>query len=132
MSVGRNHVAGVVLDGRFYVLGGRPPFSIATAERYDPATNTWTTLAPLNTPRSGFPAVAVGGRVVVFGGEGAGIIPSTEAYDPATNTWTPLPDMRTPRHGHGGVAKGRRVYALEGGPTLGGSSSDALEYLDVK
>ena len=49
------------LDGRFYVMGGRPPFNLAVVERYDPATNTWTTLAPLDTPRSGFAAAAVGG-----------------------------------------------------------------------
>ena len=132
MSVGRNHVAYTALEGRLYVMGGRPPFNVAVVERYDPATNAWTTLAPLNTPSSGFAAATVGGRIAAFGGEAGAIIPAAELYDPATNTWSSLPDMRTPRHGLGAASKGARVYALEGGPQPGGTFANVAEFLDVR
>ena len=131
MAVGRNHVAGVVSKGRLYVLGGRPG-NLDVAERYEPAKHEWRTVAPLDTPRSGFAAAAVGRRIVAFGGEEAsGTIAPVELYDPRRDEWTSLPSMRTPRHGLGGASKGRRVFALEGGPQPAFHFSNALEYLDV-
>jgi N-acetylneuraminic acid mutarotase len=137
MSVGRNHVASAVVDGRFYVLGGRPPgTNLSVVERYDPDTLTWTTVAPMSTARSGFAAAVVGGRIVAFGGEeltpGGQTIEQVEAYDPSSDAWTNLPNLRTPRHGLGGASRGRRVFALEGGPEPGFAFSRTLEFLDVR
>jgi hypothetical protein len=131
MQVPREHVAGAVSGGRFYVLGGRPG-NLAVAERYVPARRRWERLPDLRTARSGIAAATVGRLVVVFGGERAeGTIRPVEAFDPSTRRWRALPGMRTPRHGLGGASLGRRVYSLEGGPQPGFAFSRALEALDL-
>ena len=132
MAVPREHVAGAVSEGAFYVLGGRPG-NLAVAERYVPRLRRWQRVADLRTPRSGIAAATVGRLVVTFGGEtGQGTIRPVEAFDPRTGRWRALPGMRTPRHGLGGASMGRRVYALEGGPQPGFAFSNALEVLDVR
>ena len=79
MDVGRNHVAGAVTQGRVYVMGGRPG-NLDVVERYDPKRHRWRTVAPLETPRSGFSAGVVRGMIVAFGGEeAAGTIAVYEA-----------------------------------------------------
>ena len=50
---------------------------------------TWTTLAPMHYPRSGFAAdVVPDGRVFVAGGEYGTGITHAEIYDPLANSWT--------------------------------------------
>jgi N-acetylneuraminic acid mutarotase len=82
---------GAVLNGKFYVVAGYKPLGDANGalDVYDPATNAWSTLAPL--PATGpVVATAFNGKlfVVVRGG-------GTYSYNPLTNTWkhlaTPLP-----------------------------------------
>jgi hypothetical protein len=138
MEIGRNHVAGAVVDRKLYVIGGRPgPVNGGrpTVERYAPTTRRWRRMPPLTTARSGHAAAVVNGRIVVFGGEeltaGGGTIEEVELFDPATREWTELPAMVTPRHGLGAASDGSRVFALEGGPMPGLAYSSANEYLDV-
>jgi Kelch motif len=90
--------AGGVINGKFYVAGGSNNFGggpdVAALDRYDPATDTWTTLAPLPTAGSARGAVIQGKLFVV-------VRTSTGrrayAYDPATNKWTP---RTAPRYDH--------------------------------
>jgi hypothetical protein len=132
MEVAREHVAGAVAGGAFYVLGGRPG-NLTVVERYLPARHRWERVPDMRKGRSGIAAVTVAGRVVVFGGEeAAGTIRPVEEYDPGRRAWSSLPGMRTPRHGLGGVALGHRVFALEGGVRPGFSFSRTLETLDVR
>ena len=134
MRTAREHLAGTVAGGRFYVLAGRAAGrgNFRLAERYDPRRRRWQRLPAMGKARGGIAAAAVGRRVVVFGGEEpAGTIAEVELYDPDRRAWRRLPDMRTPRHGLGGVARGSRIYAIEGGPTPGFDFSDAIEALDV-
>ena len=70
MSVPRNHCAGGVINGKFYVVGGRGASNSATAlEVYNPSSNTWSPLAPMPTGRSGIAAAVVNNELWVFGGE---------------------------------------------------------------
>ena len=134
MRFAREHLAGAVADGFFYVLAGRASGqgNFTVAERYDPRRRRWQRLPDMEKARGGIAAAAVGERVVVFGGEeGAGTIREVEVYDPGTRRWSRLPDLATPRHGLGGIARGRRVYAIEGGPTPGFDFSNAIEALDL-
>lgn len=129
LDVGRNHVAGAVARGRFYVLGGRPG-NLAVVEAYDPDRRRWRSAPDLGTPRSGFAAVTARGRIVAFGGEtSAGTIPEVEML--RGRRWIDLPDMLTPRHGLGGAARKGRVFALEGGPEPGFAFSGAVESLTI-
>ena len=77
---------GAVLNGKFYVVAGYKPLGLPNGalDVYDPATNAWSTLAPM--PAIGpAAATAFNGKlfVVVKGG-------GTYRYDPATNAWKHL------------------------------------------
>ncbi|MFN8517549.1 MAG: hypothetical protein U0841_34275, partial [Chloroflexia bacterium] len=85
--------ATLLLDGSVLVV------SDATAERYNPATNTWHPTEPPGE-RHYFRHSAVSlsdGRVLVLGGWGGCLsrtcareTQSAEIYDPQTNAWTPV------------------------------------------
>ena len=73
MPTSRGGVAAAVLDGELYVIGGEgnpddPNRVFPQTEAYDPATDTWSELAPMRTPRHGTGAAAVGTRIWVPGG----------------------------------------------------------------
>jgi N-acetylneuraminic acid mutarotase len=73
MSTARGGVAGAVLGGEFYVIGGEGNSEVATGvfddvEAYDPATDTWAILEAMPNPRHGMGAAAVDGRIIVPGG----------------------------------------------------------------
>jgi len=129
MPTPRDHLVAVALQGKLYAIGGRGGSAaicapIATVEVYDPATNTWSQAASLNTARGGHAAGTLNGRIQVFGGEGestsCGIIASAEEYDPASDAWSLLPAMLTPRHGTGGATIGDSIY-LPGGALITGN-----------
>ena len=69
----RSGTAGAVLDDQILVMGGEmdPESDTGTFdenEAYDPATDSWRTLAPLPTPRHGFGAAVFDGAVYTPGG----------------------------------------------------------------
>jgi N-acetylneuraminic acid mutarotase len=111
------------LNGRLYVVGGADYFgsALATVQVYNPAADSWTSRAPMPTPRFN-PAVAVlNGMIYAIGG-GTSNVPlgAVEAYDPATDNWTSKPSLPTPRWGLGvGVVNGV-LYAV-GGVNSGGT-----------
>jgi N-acetylneuraminic acid mutarotase len=82
---------------------------------YDPATNSWTSGAPLPTARSGLAYALYQGLVLVLGGE---LAPNTfvenEAYDPKTKGWKTLAPMPAGRHGTAAAVAGGRVYLAAG------------------
>jgi len=105
------------IAGALAVGGYAPSITAVTgaAEFYDPNTNSWTTMAPMNVPRYGVAgAIAtVGGvtGVLVVGGSSGSWLNTVEFYDPGANTWTVMAPMPTTRHGlcaapvtYGGVA----------------------------
>ncbi|HSM55004.1 MAG TPA: hypothetical protein VK879_02515 [Candidatus Sulfomarinibacteraceae bacterium] len=98
------HVAGLLntpQGRRICVIGGlgqNPNVAdqlvvLATGECYNPASDTWSSLPPLNFARfSAGSAVGPDGRWYVFGGLNAQFdhVPHTEVYDPVTNSWEVL------------------------------------------
>lgn len=114
-----------VQDNLIYVIGGRDgitPFSGAPLNAnqvYDPVANTWTSLAPLPTPRSGVAAVSVNGLIYVIGGWTlAGGIPTlqniVEVFDPAMNTWSSAAPMPTARAYLGAAERQGLIYTIGG------------------
>src|SRR5207249_3433411 len=99
----RTHMGAVVINNQIYAVGGQQNQDAAESpqpalERYDPATDTWTSLAPLPFGRSHIASatVVVNNHIVTLGGETTyqSSITNVTAYDPVTNTWqelTPLP-----------------------------------------
>src|SRR4029077_390785 len=94
-------------DGTFAYEGGGYSFSaggtINQFGKFNPATNTWTPLAPVpdlnNAEASGVYAPNVN-KLFVFGGDDpttGTVVNTTRIYDIATNTWStgmPMPDVR--------------------------------------
>jgi hypothetical protein len=101
MQVARSgHTATLLADGTVLVAGGGNFDGVsATAEIYDPSTNTWTMVGSMAQPRVGHVATRLAdGRVLVAGSDdyvwdgtpskttGA----SAEIFDPVTRQWSPL------------------------------------------
>lgn len=86
-------------SGKVLVVGGDATHNIqpsAIAELFDPATNTFTTLPNMTTPRmQHFAVLMENGKVLVGGGRTTGGDPvaTTEIYDPSANTFTRGADM---------------------------------------
>ncbi len=105
MPVAREGAQAVTLpDGRIAVLGGGTGCSGTSlcnngtvynrVDVYTPSKNTWSTVAPMLSPRFRFAAVLYKGRIVAMGGSnGSTALASVEAYDPSRNTWSTMPPL---------------------------------------
>ena len=72
MPTAREHLTSAVVNGKYYVFGGRSngmSYNVDANEAYDPATDKWTTLKPMPSKRGGLASAAVNGSIYVFGGE---------------------------------------------------------------
>jgi N-acetylneuraminic acid mutarotase len=118
MPSARSGSAAVVLDGKIYVIGGRPPAG-PEFEMYDPATDTWTVLPNMPTPRNHIAAGVIDGKIYVVGGRFGGGFDSEltdilEVYDPATRTWSRGPSAPTIRSGMSFAVIGSCLYIFGG------------------
>jgi N-acetylneuraminic acid mutarotase len=104
-----HHSATLLPSGKVLVAGGysesspgATPTEVASAELYDPETNTWSSAGNLTTGAVGHTATLLpNGKVLVAGGLlNTYLQYSSELYDPATNTWSGGGYMTTARYGH--------------------------------
>ena|SRR5581483_6735966 len=88
MPTARSAVASAVYNGRIYLAGGEwqdPVVQTAfrVFEAYDPATNTWSPLPPMATPRHGVAGAVIVNRFYAVSGDvqspGTGVAVSTPA-----------------------------------------------------
>ena len=125
MPTPRRGLGAAVVGNALYAIGGSSgtaPCSgapLATVERYDIDTDTWTAVASLPSPRSDLAAVAHGNEIYVFGGctgSLAAVIDDVDVYDVASDTWSTAPaDLPTPRSSmYGAGARGGTVYVVGG------------------
>jgi hypothetical protein len=104
-------------DGTVLVTGGWKRMGVdfsgdlepqATAERFDPATNTFSAVGSMAFPRARHVAVRLqDGRVLVVGGSSeapaldgpppSAFVRTAELFDPATGKFSPTGDLLTPR-----------------------------------
>jgi N-acetylneuraminic acid mutarotase len=92
-----NHTATVLRNGKVLVAGGSNDngVALASAELYDPATETWSITGSMATGRAGHFAFRLPtGAVLVIGGDQPCCRTniSAELYDPDTGTWSPAGD----------------------------------------
>jgi N-acetylneuraminic acid mutarotase len=88
MPTGRSGVAGAVFGNCLYVFGGEgnaadPNGIFHEVEAYDPATDSWSALPPMQTGRHGIYAAVLGNTVYLPGGavvQGLGTTGVNEAY----------------------------------------------------
>jgi len=128
----RQELAVVVLGDALYVIGGFDPQGgvLARVEKYDPATDRWSDVAPLPRALHHANAGVVGGKIVVAGGliAGFGAVGDVFLYDPQQDEWTPGPAMPDERGAAAVAVIGERLY-VAGGLRGGQSVADfsALE-----
>ena len=97
-AIGRaGHTATALADGKVLVAGGS---FLATAELFDPATDTTTPVGNMSVDRTQHAAVLLlNGTVLVVGGHGnQGALSTAEIYDPATRTFSPTGSLPAPVH----------------------------------
>ncbi len=115
---GLNAPAGVVLDGKIYLIGGFDTDTNVPSAGvlvYDTAARTWSHAAPLPAPRGGHAAVVLGGRIhVLGGGNSTSTIADHDVFDPAKNAWTRLAPLPRPEGSPAAVAFGGKLYAIGG------------------
>ncbi len=129
MPTERYNLGVAVADGKIYAIGGsynqihedKSYYAEITnvTEVYDPATNIWTTKAPMPTPRSDFAVAAYKNRIYTFGGKipGSAIARTeltniTEVYDPATDTWATKASMPTTDPDFSAIAVDGKIYLI--------------------
>ena len=101
------HTATLLPDGRILVVGGHRDIDVwdpvATAEIWDPATESSAPAGWLAEPREGHTATLLpDGRVLIVGGGEVGL-ESAEVWDPDTERFAPA-GTTTHRHGYGHTA----------------------------
>jgi hypothetical protein len=136
-----HHAALAAANGKIYVSGGfvapqdtTIPVGAAwepidDAWEYDPAADSWKTLAPLPGKRGAAVAVEVGGKIYVIGGVTtveaskdpfftffgpSRVLTTNDVYDPATNKWESRRPMTVARnHAFAGAVNGK-IYVIGG------------------
>ena len=85
--------------------------------------NSWTSLAPMPTPRRELGLVAVDGKIYAIGGKsgtsGYAYTDKNEEYNPATNTWAIKAFMPTVRSDFGIVVYQDKIYCFGGYDGIG-------------
>jgi N-acetylneuraminic acid mutarotase len=89
MPTSRGGAAAAVAKGRIVVAGGEGNGNAATGvfaevEAYDPASDTWTSLPPMKTPRHGTGAATIDGVVFVPGGGDRQAFAATDVVEALT------------------------------------------------
>lgn len=127
----RSEGAAVDHGGFFYAVGGRPV--IADLDRYDPATDTWVSLANMPAGRAGLGAAVVGNAIYAIGGRtgaspcSGGELAGVDRYDIDTNTWSAVSPLPSARSDLAAVAHGGKIYVF-GGCAAGAFKSDVDVY----
>src|SRR6202162_3011919 len=134
-----HHAAIAAANGKIYVIGGFVPPKdtqiptggawepIADVWEYDPAADSWKSLAPVPTKRGAAVAVEVGGKIYVIGGAttvadskdpyftffGPSLVLTTnEVFDPATNKWESRRSMSVARNLAYAAAVNGKIYVI--------------------
>lgn len=112
-----------IADDQVLIWGGVGERPYRDGAIYDPATQTWTLVAPSRLPpRSNAAGVWTGSEAVVLGGlafDGrtnnpvpVGRARDGAAYDPVTNRWRPLPPLPFPIADMAAFTHRGRLYAV--------------------
>ncbi len=124
----------VLLTGGAHFLGGVTD----TADIYNPAANTMTPAAPMNSVRWSHTATTLNnGKVLVAGGriKWGGPFPvltSAELYDPSTDTWTLTGSMNVPRRSHTAtLLPDGRVFIAGGGDATSTSAEMPIDSCEI-
>uniref|UniRef100_G3WEF0 BTB domain-containing protein n=1 Tax=Sarcophilus harrisii TaxID=9305 RepID=G3WEF0_SARHA len=118
---------GIAVIGNFlYVVGGQSNYdtkgktAVDTVFRFDPRSNKWILVAPLNEKRTFFHLSALKGHLYAVGGRNAaGELATVECYSPRMNEWSYVAKMSEPHYGHAGTLVHPGAVALHRGQLSG-------------
>lgn len=95
-----------------------------TGSKYNPSTNTWTTISTTNAPiaRNYHTAIWTGTEMIIWGGYNSGYLSTGGKYNPSTDTWTSISLTNVPiaRTNHSAIWTGTEMIIWGGN---NGSSS---------
>jgi WD40 repeat protein len=122
------HTATLLADGRVLVVGGvNGEGGVTTAELYDPASATWSSIPGPGTSFVSATATTLqDGKILV----GAGIGGVFQLYDPATGSWTATGSLHTPRRQHTATLLPSGKVLVTGGSDTAGTSLNSAESYD--
>ncbi len=116
------HTATLLGSGKVLVVGGfaGDENSLASAEIFDPKTNTFSSASNMSFTRAGHSATVLpDGKVLIAGGYNSNYLDSAEIYDANTGKFTPTGKMTLPRSGHIAVLLNNGKVLLAGGVGTG-------------
>jgi N-acetylneuraminic acid mutarotase len=121
----------VLIAGGISSVSGSSLGVTASADIYDPATNSFTGAASMHTARVlDGQSILANGHVLVAGGatasgSGSAVLSSAEIYDPSSNTWSVTADLNEARAAQGQtLLSSGQVLDAGGVGSTGGSSSN--------
>ncbi|XP_078494070.1 uncharacterized protein LOC144749569 [Ciona intestinalis] len=106
----------VAHNGHLYSLGGHDGKQyLCSVERYDPLSDEWEEVAPMQTPRLGFAAVVLNNAIYAIGGhDGKQRLKSVEKYNVDDDTWVYVENMNTERYVHAACVAQNKIYVVGG------------------
>ena len=129
MPTARRACGACVVSNKIYVIGGFAHghsndrnYLTPVNECYDPATNTWTTKAPMisnsGTGVGYHNVLAINNEIYVVGGKrnstASGDIQQVNSYNPKTDTWTSKANMPKVSSQNASVANGNLGFIITG------------------
>ena len=116
----KSYAGCAALDGKIYVIGGWDGHSeLSRVDRFDPATNTWDTVAPLPWPRWALAGCAYEGYVYAIGGFSTVLGTYQRAVarftsDSGVGHWDVVESLWTPRTSPAAAVAGGKMCAVGG------------------
>src|SRR5688500_8873242 len=131
------HSATLLPDGKVLIAGGfreegTTEVAIASAEIFDPVTNTFTPTSDMNEPRNGHTATLLpNGKVLLAGGwNQQGRTATAELYDPLTGTFEYTGSLMAPRQGLTAILLNNGQVLIAGGDSARNTPQLTAELYD--
>lgn len=122
-TTSRSAGGSATLNDEIYYIGGDPSDCIiapsAISRKYNPATDSWSDLPDLPSPRVDIGVAAANGKIYAIGGnDGINSTDTTYEFDPLTNSWTTKAPLPIPMEAFGTAVVDDLVYVIGGFSTL--------------
>jgi uncharacterized protein (TIGR03437 family) len=117
MPTSRESIFTGVIGQNIYAIGGNAgSTTLSVNEVYNTMANTWTTAAPMLTPRWGGATAVVNNILYAIGGgtSSNNISNIVEAYDPSANTWSARAAMPASLNSIYAVVENGTIYVIGG------------------